>query len=123
MFHALGEEFAKRFLPAQRARAERLADHGVMRNAANRLANSRELTQGRPCPPELTAVAQAIVQLQSARNEADYDALARFTQAEVLDHVVRASGAIEHLRSTGVTTPDDLEAFLMELVLLPWRTR
>ena len=48
---------------------------------------------GQPVQPELVRVASALVELQGARHEADYDTARRFTRREVLDFVERAEQA------------------------------
>ena len=45
---------------------------------------------GQPLQPELVRVANALVELQGARHEADYDTARRFSRREVLDFVERA---------------------------------
>lgn len=63
--------------------------------------------QGRPThltlPPELVSVAQAFVDLQKARHDADYATHRRWTRTEALAEVARADGAFsewDKIRST-----------------------
>ena len=48
---------------------------------------------GQPVQPELVRVASALVELQGARHEADYDPARRFTRREALDLVGQAEQA------------------------------
>jgi hypothetical protein len=49
---------------------------------------------GAAFPPDLEVVAEAFVQMQQARHEADYDLVRRFTKTEAQDLVQLADAAI-----------------------------
>ena len=70
-----------------------------MRQVAQQFSDvrvSRKLApglNGQALQPELVRVASALVDLQQARHEADYDPARRFTRGEALDLVGRAEQA------------------------------
>ncbi len=75
----------------------------------------RPALAGNPVTPELSEVAQAFVDLQEARHEADYDLGRTFTRREVSDLIEvadKARTAWQQLRST----PEG-KTFLMAMLI------
>jgi hypothetical protein len=83
--------------------------------AANRLQGKiAPLLNGQSVPSQLQDVAQALVDLQQARHEADYDVSRRFTRSETLDLVDQADQAFvdwPQIRRDPAT-----EAFMLSLL-------
>ena len=73
--------------------------HGVMKQVAQQFSKNGVQPKlapglnGQPLQPELVQVASALVDLQEARHEADYDPAQRFTRRQALDLVGRAEQA------------------------------
>lgn len=104
LFHLLVDESTKRMLRgrdrvALRRCLARAFGHSVIRQVAQQFSIdnvSPKLSpglSGRELQPELVRVASALVELQEARLEADYDTARRFTRREVLDLVSQAEQA------------------------------
>ena len=83
--------------------------HNVMRQVGQQFSDdnvSRKLApglNGQALQPELVRVASALVELQEARHEADYDPARRFTRREALDLVGQAELAFadwNHVRGS-----------------------
>lgn len=63
---------------------------------------------GNAVPVALKDVAEAFVELQQARHEADYDSFRTFTRAEALDLVDLAEQAFVNWRTIRRTIPADV---------------
>jgi hypothetical protein len=106
LFHLLVNEASSRFVTGRDRDALRhcLARgfaHSNMKTVSQQFATnsvSAKLSpglKGRRLQVELTRVAEAFVDLQQARHEADYDTAQRFTRREVLDLVEQAEQAFQ----------------------------
>ncbi len=96
LFHLLVDEAAT-LLVGSKSRVplrnclRRAFQHSTMKQVATQFANSnvsrrlRPGLDGQPLQNEIKSVAQAFVDLQQLRHEADYDMARRFTRREVLD--------------------------------------
>ena len=69
---------------------------------------------GQPLPPKLMQVAEAFVDLQQARHEADYNTAQRFSRRDVLDLIDQADQAAKDWRDVRDTLPAD--TFLVGLL-------
>jgi len=69
---------------------------------------------GHPLPPKLINVAEAFVDLQQARHDADYNTAQRFSRQDVLDLVDQADQAFADWRDVRNTLPAD--TFLVGLL-------
>jgi len=108
LFHLLTEDAAQSMFPGNdvadlRAVVRRAFDHARMKKAAKGFgsANPSEVWKellSSPSP-QLQTVAQAFVELQEARHQADYDVRRPLTRSEVTAHVDRADAAIEAWKS------------------------
>jgi uncharacterized protein (UPF0332 family) len=95
--------------------------HGVMKKAAAAFSSGtlpRRLAsvnlQG-AIPPQLQSVATALVDLQEARHDADYNTVRRFTRSEACDVIDRASLAISDWRR--IRGHEHAKLFLISLML------
>ena len=87
LYHLLVAE-ATRILVREgrlRDRFARAFEHGNLKNASRAYANPQpnqlpNLTGGAAVPPDLDVVANAVIELQEARHEADYNVGQRFTR-------------------------------------------
>jgi len=98
LFHLLVDD-ASRFMVSGNTRDSlrqclgRAFAHRTMKTVAKQFANGnysaklQPALQAQPLPRGLEEVAQAFVNLQQARHEADYDTARRFTRAEAIDLV------------------------------------
>jgi hypothetical protein len=68
-----------------------------------------------PVQPELSNVANAFVDLQQARHEADYDLSRRFTRQETMDLVTQSSDAFRDWQTVRGSTQADV--FLVGLLV------
>ncbi len=114
LFHKLVDQgtvflVSRRRRSALRACLARAFAHATMRQVAQQFAaNSvspklRPGLNGQTPQPELRALAEAFVDLQQARHEADYNRARRFTRREALDQVELARCAFadwETIRSS-----------------------
>ena len=107
---------------ALRNAVTRAFDHGEMKKAAGSFAGGglpALLHPTVPTPPgvpaELKRLAQAFVELQQARHEADYDLTRAFTRRDALDFVDRTEQAFKDWRTVEGTPAGD--AFLIALLL------
>jgi len=91
-----------------------------MKTVAKQFANGtcptklRPALQRQPLPRELEEVAQAFVDLQQARHEADYDTARRFTRAEAIDLVDQCDQAFANWQTVHRTP--SAEAFMVGLL-------
>lgn len=94
--------------------------HGKMKIVATGFANNnvsakiRNGLNGQALPLALIRVAEAFVDLQQARHEADYDLGRRFTRQETLDLVVQAQNAFTNWQRIRGTIQAD--TFLVALL-------
>ncbi|HWE93212.1 MAG TPA: hypothetical protein VG269_04495 [Tepidisphaeraceae bacterium] len=100
MFHLLTQEASASLVarPDLRARFSRAFDHGDMKQASRAFANAQPaqllgLTGGAAVPSQLQDLAEAFVELQEARHEADYNTDRSFTRLESINLVARAAAA------------------------------
>lgn len=106
---------------ALRLTARRAFVHSHMADAARGFAStvSPKIARGlngTVIQPELRSVAEAFVELQQARHEADYDPFRSFTRSETLDLVEQAEQAFEDWAAVKGTIQAD--TFLVSLLLL-----
>lgn len=113
VFHQLTECGVQMLLPGRRgelrAQLRRKFKHGSMKTVAQATKSREELDAG------IRFVADAFVQLQEARHDADYDFSRSFAKAEALDHIRLARDALERLEAARTTT--DGERFLLEMLV------
>lgn len=114
VFHKLVDQgtgflISRRQRTALRACLARAFAHGNMKHVAQQFAADnispklRPGLNGQAPQPELKALAEAFVDLQQARHEADYNRARRFTRREALDQVELARRAFanwETIRSS-----------------------
>ncbi len=101
LFHLLTTEASKLFSSDPRVMAvlNRSHDHGKILEASRQVAKGNlpyliaPLQTYFPIPVELTAVANAFVELQQARHEADYNLLKTFTRTGTLQLIFLAEDA------------------------------
>ena len=102
LFHALAGECVARLVGSPRSPLywqivtpiHRSLDHGAARKVFERL------TRDGATSSELKLIGKSFLELQSARNAADYDPGSRYSRREALDFIAQANRAIEALRST-----------------------
>ncbi len=99
LFEALARECADSFVGTGRARGTpawvhvyRALEHGLAKGACLQARNLG-------LPPNIIAFADAFTALQEQRHRADYDPVARFSRADVIDWITLADAAIRSLRS------------------------
>jgi hypothetical protein len=85
----------------------RALDHGRAKSAS-------EAARNLGFPDELKDCADAFVELQKARHDADYDPLFRPSRQDALQAVVRAGDAISKLRSAPIK---HRRAFTVQLLM------
>jgi uncharacterized protein (UPF0332 family) len=118
LFHLLTSEasalYAAEFGLA--ARINRTLNHGEMRKVSSMIANNK-LPKGVQAPraryitpKEVKTVANAFVDLQQARHEADYDLTRTFIRKEALEFVQMAREAFESWEAAKKT--DDARLYL-----------
>jgi uncharacterized protein (UPF0332 family) len=83
-------------------------DHGPSKNACIEIRGAHAF------PPSIRSCADAYVELQHARHEADYDPLRKFTRAEAITILAKAEAAIKLLQSA---PPQDRAAFGVHLLI------
>lgn len=100
LFHLLIQEATGILVarPELRAKFARAFDHGEMKQVSRAFANAQStqlpsLTGGAAVPADLQDVAEAFVELQEARHEADYNVDRSFTRLESTNLVARAGQA------------------------------
>ena len=118
LFHSLTREAADRWVTGDdreplRRMLQRAFDHAIMAEACKEIArqNGGKLAPALPASgaqPELLNVAEAFLDLQQARHEADYDLARMFARQEVLDLIVRAEDAIADRQTVRRTLPADV---------------
>ena len=118
VFHMLIDEATRRMISGS-GRADlrhclaRAYAHGNMKKVARQFAGGgvspklRPGLNGQPLQRELVAVAAAFVDLQQARQEADYNIARRFTRREVLNLADRAEQAMADWRGLRRTAQAD----------------
>lgn len=118
LFHLFTSEAADRLVTgtdreALRAVLRRAFDHATMKEASKEIVkpNGGKLAKGMngiAVPIALKDVAEAFVELQQARHEADYDVFRTFTRAEALDLVDMAEQAFANWHTIRKTLPADV---------------
>lgn len=101
LFHLLLEEAAKRIVTDANLRClvARAFSHSEMGKAAKCFASGGDLPAhvqaafAGTIPVEIRQVAKALVDLQQARHDADYNLLKTFTRQDTLDHIATAQAA------------------------------
>lgn len=83
-----------------RGRFARAFEHANLKSASRAFANAQpnqlsKLTGGVPVPPDLEIVANAVIDLQEARHEADYNVDQRFSRSEASDVIAQAAAAFQ----------------------------
>ena len=124
IFHMLVDEAVNRMIAAPRHPIRnclrRAFSHSNMNTVAQQFATdsvSPKLSpglNGQPLPPKLMQVAEAFVDLQQARHEADYNTAQRFSRRDVLDLIDQADQAEKDWRDVRNTLPAD--TFLVGLL-------
>ncbi len=126
LFHCLTADAAKFMLSGNRVHPLRISfrrafAHGTMRKACNAFARGsppailHEAVKHQPIPTSLCKVAEAFVDLQGIRHEADYDMARSFTRQEVLDMIDLAEQALSSWKSLRSTLEG--QTFLVGLLL------
>ncbi|MEM1093453.1 MAG: hypothetical protein AAGJ10_02535 [Bacteroidota bacterium] len=127
LFHLLVDEATKLMIGGKadrrplRLTLRRAFVHAHMKDAARGFASGAVTNRLRPAlsgstiQPQLRNVAQAFLDLQQARHEADYDMLRTFARAEVLDLVVLAERSFADWKIVKSTLPAD--TFLIALLV------
>jgi hypothetical protein len=101
-------------------RFTRAFEHANLKNASRAFANPQptqlpHLTGGAPVPSDLEVVANAVIELQEARHEADYNVGARFSRLETKNLIGQAKAAFEAWKR--VRTDPIAHNFLAALLL------
>ena len=83
-----------------RNRFARAFEHANLKSASRAFANPQpnqlpNLTGGAPIPPDLEVVANAVIDLQEARHEADYNVGQRFGRLEASNLIAQAEAAFQ----------------------------
>lgn len=125
LFHLLSFEASRLFVRDERLlnRINRVYGHSEMNEASKSFAKGDWPKAFDPVkgafaiPQALKDVAQAFVDLQEARHNADYDLATRFTRREALDLVERAAQAF---RDWNAVREDDLARIYLGCFLL-WK--
>jgi hypothetical protein len=127
LFHLLLAEAAKRVVSDANLRrlVSRAFSHTEMYRAARCFASGGSLPAqvaaafSGSIPLELRQVAEAFVDLQQARHDADYNLLKSFARQEALDHVATAQGASTAWNTVKARASDKVavELFLSSLLL------
>ena len=126
LFHLLVADSSRFLLAGQnrqhlRETLARAFAHADMKKVAQQFATNR--VQGKiapalasnPIPVELQDVAQAFIDLQQARHEADYDVSRRFTRSETLDLIDRVDQAF--IDWSQIRRNPAAEAFMFSLLV------
>ena len=124
LFHLLVDEAVGRMIaasrPALRNCLRRAFSHNNMNKAAQMFAmadvNRKPSPglEGNPLQPKLIKVAEAFVDLQQARHDADYNMAQRFSCQDVLDLIDQADRAVADWRDVRTSLPAD--TFLVGLL-------
>ena len=124
LFHLLVDEAAGRMIAASRPSLRnclrRAFGHRNMNKVAQMFAKddvNRKLSpglEGSPLQPKLINVAEAFVDLQQARHDADYNMAQQFSRQDVLDLIDQADQAVADWRDVRNTLPAD--TFLVGLL-------
>ena len=123
LFHLLIDEATRVLIsrPETRSRFARAFEHADMKQASRAFANPQAqlaaLTGGIAIPAAVQDVAAALVQLQEARHEADYNVERSFTRLESTNLVARAAQAFVAWRAVR----NDPVAKLYLASLLLWK--
>ena len=129
LFHMLVDEAVRRMVAssrdfprdALRNCLRRAFSHGNMNTVAQMFAKSSVSPKlgpglnGNPLPTKLIKVAEAFVDLQQARHDADYNMEQRFSRQDVLDLISQADQAVADWRDVRNTLPAD--TFLVGLLV------
>lgn len=100
LFHLLTAAAAERLVPAGvkdlRPRIVRAFTHENLRRASTAFSSGGSIPMlgTIAVPPELRHVAAEVLELQQARNQADYDLSRRFLRTEVIEYVEAAERAV-----------------------------
>ena len=83
-----------------RNRFARAFEHTNLKSVSRAFANPQpnqlpNLTGGAPVPPDLQVVANAVIDLQEARHEADYNVGQRFSRFEANNLIAQATAAFQ----------------------------
>ena len=118
LFHLLTSAASDRLITgsdrdALRSAIRRAFDHAVMKEACREIVkpNAGKLSKaldGRVVPPALVGVAEAFVDLQQTRHQADYDLTRTFTRREVMALIVQVERAFVDWQAVSKTVPADV---------------
>ena len=118
LFHLLTSAASDRLITgpdrdALRSVIRRAFDHSIMKEACKEIVkpNAGKLSKaldGKAVPSALVEVAEAFVDLQQTRHQADYDISRTFTRAEALDLVELAERAFVNWQGVRKTIPADV---------------
>ena len=124
LFHLLVDEAVGRMVVASgsslRDCLRRAFAHGNMKTVAKMFAKNdvspklRPGLSGQQLQPKLIKVAEAFVDLQQARHDADYNMAQRFSRRDVLDLINQADRAVVDWRD--VRNTDAADTFLVGLL-------
>ena len=116
LFHLLVHEATARIvaLPDLRPRVIRAFEHRDMKRVCQEYINTTVDPVGQPIPPGVKLIAQAFVELQQARQEADYNTAVSYTHTEADTQVQLAEVAFAEW--TTMQAEPAANAFLTELL-------
>ncbi len=121
VFHMLTSDASAIFVkePSLRASFKRIYSHAEMSKVAKRVRAGdlprRVPAKGIIVPPKLRNVAEAFVELQEARHEADYNAEEVFVREDAIKHIARAEAAFADWRA--IRSHDASRIFLGSFLL------
>ena len=129
LFHTLIEEAARLVLPANqssgaRSRVGRTFGHAEMKKVSQAFATpsakpssaiEKLVAAAPPIPTDMITVANAFIELQEARHEADYNTARHYTRQEARTFVQTADAAIQSLRR--VRTDPVARTYLVALLI------
>ena len=114
LFHAVAAAAADTLIGATAGQRSSVTWRRVYRSLDHGFAKAQCLARGStPIPTALRDTADAFVQLQELRHDADYDPFVSFLLEDVRAHIVQANSAISHLAEASVA---DRQAFAAWLV-------
>lgn len=116
LFHLLVQEATTRIvaIPSLRPRVIRAFEHRDMKRVCQDYVRASVDPAGQPVPPEIRLIAQAFVELQEARQEADYNTAIPLAHVQADTHVQLAE--IAFTEWTGIEADPAANNFLTELL-------
>jgi hypothetical protein len=118
-FHAISDEVARPYRRAVQPTARRLLEHGQANDVAVTLWRRGTVPwlPGAPaCDPHLLRFAEAFTDLQTARQQADYNLNIAPTKAEATEAIEQAERVLRALEAARGGSPDQLQAVCAAMV-------